>query len=199
MIRRSKISTSVHLEVLDNHTVLTSSLTPPTDFKVEVSISEANLFIDADNTEVTWSGNDPFDFNLQDQIPSLSQTIDIPSMISKIERIGIGKAGSDSEPFAITFAFGTVNGSAFPVDKLEVDVTVNLGKLLRPTDEMLEKNIIQKSSNGDYLLVVKQDWEPNKEKLSRTIKFDALENIPAIVDGEIALNQSFPESDLRGL
>lgn len=187
-----KISTSVHLEVLDNHTVLTSSLTPPTDFKVEVSISEANLFIDADNTEVTWSGNDPFDFNLQDQIPSLSQTIDIPSMISKIERIGIGKAGSDSEPFAITFAFGTVNGSAFPVDKLEVDVTVNLGKLLRPTDEMLEKNIIQKSSNGDYLLVVKQDWEPNKEKLSRTIKFDALENIPAIVDGEIALNQSFP-------
>lgn len=187
-----KISTSLHLEVLDNHTVLTSSLTPPTDFKVEVSISEANLFIDADNTEVTWSGNDPFDFNLQDQIPSLSQTIDIPSMISKIERIGIGKAGSDSEPFAITFAFGTVNGSAFPVDKLEVDVTVNLGKLLRPTDEMLEKNIIQKSSNGDYLLVVKQDWEPNKEKLSRTIKFDALENIPAIVDGEIALNQSFP-------
>lgn len=187
-----KISTSLHLEVLDNHTVLTSSLTPPADFKVEVSISEANLFIDADNTEVTWSGNDPFDFNLQDQIPSLSQTIDIPSMISKIERIGIGKAGSDSEPFAITFAFGTVNGSAFPVDKLEVDVTVNLGKLLRPTDEMLEKNIIQKSSNGDYLLVVKQDWEPNKEKLSRTIKFDALENIPAIVDGEIALNQSFP-------
>ena len=187
-----KISTSVHLEVLDNHTILASSLTPPTNFKVEVAIAESNLFIDTNNTVVSWSGNDPFDFNLQDQIPSLSQTIDVPEMISSIERIAIGKAGSDSEPFAVTFAFGTVNGSTFPVDELEVDVVVNLGKMLRPTDEMLKQNIIQKGSNGDYLLVVNEDWRPNEKALSRTVKFEALENIPAIVDGKLAINQSFP-------
>lgn len=186
------ITTSVHLEVLDGHTVLASSLTPPEDFNVAVSIAESQLTIDTAKTKVTWGEDKSFDFDLDNQIPALSQTIDVPEMISSIERIEIGKANSKNEPLSMTFSFGAMQGSKFPVNELEAEVAVNLGKLLHPTADMLSSKLIQQNENGDYILSIKETWKPNEARLVKTLKFDALENIPAIVDGKVTLNQTFP-------
>lgn len=191
LVINENITASVHLEVLDGHTVLASSLTPPDDLKIDVSISDAILTIDVDNTKVTWSEDKVFDFDLEDQIPALVQTIDIPSMISSVERIEIGKANS-SEPFSITFSFGAMDGTKFPVNELEAEVAVNLGKLLHPTADMIKDNTIQQNENGDYILTLKETWKPNEARMVKTIKFDALENIPAIVDGKVTISQNFP-------
>ncbi len=186
------ITASVHLEVLDGHTVLASALTPPHDLNVTVSIAESTLTIDTANTKVTWNEDKSFNFDFEDQIPTLSQSIDIPEMISSIERIEIGKANSKDEPLSMTFSFGAMEGSKFPVNELEAEVAVNLGKLLHPTADMISSKLIQQNENGDYILSIKESWKPNEARLVKTIKFDALENIPAVVDGKVTLNQSFP-------
>ena len=186
------IAATVDLHTLDGHTVLVSSLIPPENFNVSIAISETILNLDIDNTEVSWSQEQSFDFNLDNQIPSIKQDVEIPNLISSIECIEIGKAGSNGEPFAITFSFGTMNGTSFPVEKLYVDVAVNLGKLLRPTERMLSEGIIRKNDNNDYILVIQEEWRPNETRLSKRIEFMALENLPNIIDGKITLNQSFP-------
>lgn len=187
-----KIVANVDLKSLDNHTVLVSSLLPPDNFEVSVNISETVLSIDTANTVVRWSDDTVFDFNLEDQIPSLSQTVEIPDMISSIERIGIGKAGSNGEPLSMRFEIGTIEGATFPVNELDVDVTVNLGKLLHPTQAMLDEGVIKQNENGDYIITIRETWRPNEAKLTKVLQFDALENIPEVIDGKITLNQSFP-------
>ncbi len=186
-----QITATVHLETLDGHTVLSSAITPPDNLSISVSIADMMLTIDAANSKVSWSEDKTFHFDLENQIPALSQTIDIPEIISSVERIEIGKANSN-DPFSMTFSFGAMEGSTFPVNELEAEVAVNLGKLLHPTADMVASKLIQQNGNGDYILTIKESWRPNEERLSKTIKFDALENIPEIKNGKIALNQSFP-------
>lgn len=190
------ISANIHLEVLDGHTVLASELTPPANTNVVFSIKETNLKLDTANTNVKWNEDSSFEFK-GDQIPSFSETIAVPEMISSIDNIAICKLvennlDNNDEPFSITFSFGKMAGTTFPVDELEVDVVVNLGKLLRPTEDMFTNKIIQKNNNGDNILVIKELWKPNEKNLTKSISFDALENIPDIVDGKISINQSFP-------
>ena len=187
----SKISAEVDLHSMDGHTVLVSSLTPPsTPVTVSVAIADAQLKIDTNNTSVVWSTDQVFDLDLGNNIPSISQAIEVPDMISSIKRIDIGKANSNGEPVKI--AFKLASGKSFPVDELDVNVAINLGKLLRPTKSSIESGIIQQSDNGDYILTINETWRPAVAALSKEVAFEALENIPEIKNGKVMLNQSFP-------
>ena len=187
----SNITAEVDLHNMDGHTVLLSSLTPPTqDLNITVALTDTQLYLDTANTEVTWSEEQSFDLNLGDKTPSISQTIEVPEMIASIDNITIGKAGGNGAPVAIDFAIAKSNN--FPVNELELNASINLGKLLRPTQATLESGIITKSDNGDYILAINEVWHPRTEALSKHIEFEALENIPAIVNGKLTLNQSFP-------
>ena len=183
------IAAAVHMESIDGHTILLSEITPPADFAISVGIAETQLKLDIANTKVTWSEDKSFDFDLGSNVPSISQSIEIPDMISSIKSIEIGKANSD-KPLSMRFSLAT--GNTFPVDELEIDLAVNLGKLLRPTAKMLTENIITKSDNGDYILAINESWQPKKGTFTKVLEFEAIENIPAIKEGKLTLNQSFP-------
>ena len=183
------ISASVHMESIDGRTVLVSSITPPENFAISVHIAESQLKLDVANTKVTWSEDKSFDFNLGENIPTIAQSIEVPELISSIKSIEIGKANSD-KPLSMRFTLDA--GNTFPVSELDINVAVNLGKMLRPTAKMISEKIITKSDNGDYILTINESWQPTKGAFTKVLEFEALENIPEIVDGKITLNQSFP-------
>lgn len=189
LLINEKIAAAIHMESIDDHTILLSEITPPADFAISVGIAETQLKLDIANTKVTWSEDQSFDFDLGSNVPSISQTIEIPDMISSIKSIEIGKANSD-KPLSMSFSLAT--GNTFPVDELEINLAVNLGKLLRPTAKMLTENIITKSDNGDYILAINESWQPKRGAFTKVLEFEAIENIPAIKDGKLTLNQSFP-------
>lgn len=189
LLINEKIAAAIHMESIDDHTILLSEITPPADFAISVGIAETQLKLDIANTKVTWSEDQSFDFDLGSNVPSISQTIEIPDMISSIKSIEIGKANSD-KPLSMRFSLAT--GNTFPVDELEINLAVNLGKLLRPTANMLTENIITKSDNGDYILAINESWQPKMGAFTKVLEFEAIENIPAIKDGKLTLNQSFP-------
>ncbi|MBR2026053.1 MAG: hypothetical protein IKA07_02825 [Alistipes sp.] len=189
LLINEKIAAAIHMESIDGHTILLSEITPPADFAISVGIAETQLKLDIANTKVTWSEDQSFDFNLGSNVPSISQTIEIPDIISSIKSIEIGKANSD-KPLSMRFSLAT--GNTFPVDELEINLAVNLGKLLRPTAKMLTENIITKSDNGDYILAINESWQPKRGAFTKVLEFEAIENIPAIKDGKLTLNQSFP-------
>ena len=186
------LKAKVHLEGLDNHTILVSTLVPPTSpLYVTVAVEDLSLELDKDNTIVTWNEDQNFDLNLGDQVPAISQTIEIPEMIAEIKRIEIGKANSN-DPLALRFKLDA--GKSFPVKELDIDLSINLGKLLRPTQATLESGIIRKNESGDYILAIKESWQPQQKALEKCIEFDALENIPDIKNGKLTISQSFPVS-----
>ena len=189
LLINEKIAAAIHMESIDGHTILLSEITPPADFAISVGIAATQLKLDIANTKVTWSEDQSFDFNLGSNVPSISQTIEIPDIISSIKSIEIGKANSD-KPLSMRFSLAT--GNTFPVDELEINLAVNLGKLLRPTAKMLTENIITKSDNGDYILAINESWQPKRGAFTKVLEFEAIENIPAIKDGKLTLNQSFP-------
>ncbi len=184
-----KICAAIHMESLDGHTVLVSSLTPPTNWALTMGIAESRLEVDTTNSVVTWSDDKAFDFDLQDNIPYIAQTIEVPEMIAGIQCIEIGKANSN-EPLSMNFKLDA--GSSFPVNELDIDVAVNLGKLLRPTQKMFDEGLISKNENGDYILSIKESWQPKQGVLAKRLEIEALENMPAVTDGKITINQSFP-------
>ena len=189
LLINEKIGAAIHMESLNGHTVLVSTITPPEQLNVVIGIADARLTIDTANTVVTWGDETSFDFNLDDNIPSFAQTIEVPEMIAKVERIEIGKVNSNN-PVSITFKFES--GTSFPVEELGINVAVNLGKLLRPTQKMFDQKLITTNNNGDYLLTINESWKPKQAALIKTLEFDALENIPDVVDGKVSINQAFP-------
>ena len=189
LLINEKIGASIHMESLDGHTVLVSTITPPKEFNVVVAIADTRLNIDTANSVVTWSDDTSFDFDLTDNIPYINQTIEVPEMIAEVKCIEIGKANSN-DPLSMNFKLAT--SSTFPVEELDINVAVNLGKLLRPTQKMFDQGLIVKNENGDYILTINEAWKPKQAALVKTLEFDALENIPAIENGKITLNQSFP-------
>ena len=191
LLINEKIAAAVHMESIDGHTILLSEITPPANFGISVGIAETQLKLDIANTKVTWSEDQSFDFDLGSKVPTISQTIDVPEMISSIKSIEIGKASSD-KPLSMRFSLAT--GSTFPVNELDINVAVNLGKLLRPTQRMFTEKIITKNDNGDYIFTINESWQPKKGALTKTLEFEAIENIPAVKDGKLTLNQSFPVS-----
>ena len=190
LVINSNIAILIDLHGMDGHTVYVSELTPPSsNMPVIVTLAETKLNLDTANTTVVWSGDKVLDLNLGDNIPSISQTIEVPEMIASVKDIEIGKAGSNGEP--VTIGFKLENEGAFPVDELEIDMSINLGKLLRPTQSTLDSGVITKNDNGDYILSIKEAWQPNKAALAKEVAFEALENID-IQDGKVVINQSFP-------
>ena len=184
---------SIHLEKLSNHTIHLSDITPPADFAgyITLSITETNIKLDAQNSVVSSTNEIPFSFDIEDNIPKISEEIEIPEMVTSIKSISIGKANSN-DPVQMKFSLG--KASSFPVDELVVNASVNLGNLLKPTIDMLVENggSISKDRNGNYILLINESWKPKENSLVKIVTFDALDNIPAIVNGKIAVNQSFP-------
>ena len=189
LLINEKIGASIHMESLDGHTVLVSTITPPENLDIVVAIADTRLNIDTANSVVTWSDDKSFDFDLTDNIPYINQSIEVPEMIAEIKSIEIGKANSN-DPLSMNFKLDA--GSSFPVEELDINVAVNLGKLLRPTQKMFDEGLIVKSENGDYILTINEAWRPKQTALIKTLEFDALENIPAIENGKVSINQSFP-------
>lgn len=189
LLINEKIGATVHMESLDGHTVLVSSITPPDNLDIVVAIADSRLTIDTANSVVTWNDNKSFEFNLDDNIPYISQTIDVPEMIADIKRIEIGKANSN-EPVSMIFKLDA--GSTFPVEELDINVAVNLGKMLHPTQQMFDQGLIVKNENGDYILTINEPWRPKQTPFVKTLKFDALENIPAVTNNKVSINQTFP-------
>ena len=190
LVINSNISVSVDLHGMDGHTVFVSALTPPNaNTPVTVSLVETMLHLDTANTKVVWGQDQVYDLNFGDKIPSISQTIEVSEMIASVKEIEIGKAGGNGEPVKI--AFKVANAGTFPVDKLDVDMSINIGKMLRPTQSSIDSGIIAKNDNGDYVLSIKESWRPNEAPLMKEVAFEALENIN-IENGKVVLNQSFP-------
>ena len=189
LIINEKIKASIHMETLDGHTILVSSLTPPNNFKIYLNIADARLTIDTANSVVGTSQESSFDFDLKDNVPYIAQTIEVPELISEVKCIEIGKANSNN-PLSMNFKLDA--NTSFPVEELDIEVAVNLGKMLRPTQKMFDDGIIVKNDNGDYLITINETWRPKEQALVKSLEFDALENIPAVTDGKITINQSFP-------
>ncbi len=189
LIINEKITAAIHMESLDGHAVLVSSIAPPANWEVTMGIAESKLELDSANSVVTWGEDKSFDFNLKDNIPYIAQTVSIPEMIADIERIEIGKANSN-DPVSMNFKLDV--GNTFPVNELDIDVAVNLGKLLHPTQKMIDEGLIKQNENGDYILAIKESWQPKSAPLVKILEFDALHNLPDIVDGKVSINQSFP-------
>ena len=190
LVINSNISAEIDLHSMDNHTVLISSLTAPQKpVVVSVAIADTTLNLDTENTKVTWSGDQSYDFDLGSNIPTISQTVEVPEMIASIQEIEIGNANKAGEPVKIAFEFASAK--AFPVNEIEVDVAINLGKMLRPTQSTLNSGIIKQSDNGDYILAIKETWKPNEAPLAKEVAFEALQNIE-VKNGKVVINQSFP-------
>lgn len=191
LVISSNITAEIDLKSMDGQSVLVSSLTAPQNpLMVNVAIAETQLKLDTANTKVEWGEDQTFDLDLGNNVPSISQSIDVPEMISSVECITIGKAGGNGAPVGIDFSLAS--GGSFPVNELDVDVAINLGKLLRPTQATLDSGIITRNANGDYILAIKEAWRPRTSKLAKRVEFEALENIPAVTNGKITLNQNFP-------
>ena len=191
LVLDSEAVVSLDLSNLNGHAIMLSRFIPKSpNVHIVVSVAETNLTIDTANSVVKTVSSEAFDFNLEDQLPKLSHTIELPSQLVSVEEVGIRNAADTTKP--VSFAFSVAaNGASFPVKKLAVDIAVNLGKLLRPTQATLDAGLVQKSENGDYILVVKEDWDTSTA-ITKVVEFDALQNLPPVVDGEMTISQSFP-------
>ena len=190
LVINSNISVTADLHGMDGHTVYVSALTPPNgNVPVTVALAETRLNLDVENTKVVWSGDKLFDLNLGDKVPSISETIDVPEIIASVKNIEIGKAGGNGEPVKIGFKLA--NKGAFPVDELKIDMSINIGQMLRPAQSSLDSGIITKNNSGDYILAINETWRPNETALEKEVAFEALENIN-IENGQVVINQSFP-------
>ena len=186
VVLKTLFEAKLHMDNLDGRTILASSLTPPTDpMNIEVGMTGMKFNID----KVTLGDEMIFNFDLNSQLPSLSQEIEIPEMISNIERIVIGKANGNGAPVGIDFALNLPKGKSFPVDELDLKLAINLGKLLKPTQATLDSGIIAVDESGNYILSFNETWAPNKNDLTAHLEFDALQNIPEIKNGKIKLDQ----------
>lgn len=192
---KSAITASIHMEGLSNHTIHISALTPPADFnnKVTMIVDQATFKLDAKNSDISTYDDQSFPLDLGDQIPTLSQSVEIPEMVSSIKRIEIGNANNKNQNY-VKMDFSLRKADTFPVEELLISASVNFGNVLKPTKDMMVENggPISKNSNGDYILTIEESWKPTVASLTKSLKFEALENLPPIVDGKIDLDQSFP-------
>lgn len=190
IVINSTIESIIHMESLKTHKVLVSDLMPDNNpVKVDLGMTNMVFNIDMQRSEVEWGEDEELKLDLNDQMPSLSQEVEIPSMIASIESIEIGKAGEENKPMSIKFELGTQDNKPFPVSELELDVQVNLGTMLRPTQNSLQSGLISVNDKGEKILKINRTWLPNNGKLSEVVEFEALENLPEIVDGKLKIDQ----------
>ncbi len=191
LVLDSEAIVSLDLSNINGHAIMLSRFIPKSpDVHIVVGVEESLLAIDKANSVVKSISNEAFDFNLEDQLPKLTHTVELPAELVSIEEVAICNAADTSKP--VSFAFSVAaNGASFPVSELAVDIAVNLGKLLRPTKATLDAGLVQQTENGDYILVVKEDWN-TATTIKKVVEFEALHNLPQVVDGKMTISQSFP-------
>lgn len=191
LVLNDTVETLLDLSALNGQKIMLSQITPKTpSVNIGINIAETQLYIDTDSSVVTTASSESFDFKLEDQLPKLVHTVDIPEQIVAINEVGIRNADDTSKPVAIELKVAANNG-VFPVDKLDVDIAINIGKMLRPTQETMDSGLITKSDNGDYILVINEEWNTS-DVITKRVEIEALHNLPKVVDGKITIEQSFP-------
>lgn len=189
----TKIVTAIDTHLLDHTEIMLSHLMPATSpIKLTTTIAGATFVLDIDKTDVQFGSEQIFNFDLSEQLPTISQKVELPEQIVGVDRLTVCKAGT-KEPVSVQMRLAVPKGAAFPVDNVNLNFSINLGKMLRPTQRMFDEGVITTTLNGDYILLVDEGWCPNSAAFERVIEIEALENLPEIsADGKMTISQSFP-------
>ncbi len=189
----TKITTSIDTHELNGAKVLLSQILPTTSpVEMTTSIAGATFVLDVANTKVEFGSEQVFNFDFSEKIPTISQSVELPEQIVGVDRLTVCKAGT-TEPVSISMRLAVPSGKNFPVERVNLNFAVNLGKMLRPTQRMFDEGVITTSSNGDYMLVINEPWSPNTKAFERVVEIEALENLPDVAaDGKMHIEQSFP-------
>ena len=68
--------------------MLLSELTPPTsEVTISVNVDETILALDTTNSVVKVVGENVFDFKFEENVPSLSEVVEVPSVIADIDEV----------------------------------------------------------------------------------------------------------------
>ena len=166
-------------EIPAGETFLLSEITPDASpVNVTTSIDASTFTIDLTQSEVTLR-EQIFDLNFGlDNNPRISHTVELPDEIMNIERLDI--TNTDGGKVKAEIGLSMPEGTTFPVDKVKLDLSVNLKRMIRPAEN--QQNIYT-AENGDRILRIENlEWRPNAERKLHiaTIEIDAIENLPAI-------------------
>ena len=166
-------------EIPAGQTFLLSDITPAVSpVNVTTSIDGATFTIDLAQSEVKLR-EQIFDFNFGvDNNPRITHTVEIPDEITNIERLDI--QNSNGGKVKAEIGLSLPEGAVFPVDKVTLDLSVNLKRMICPAAD--QQNIYT-AENGDRILRLENlEWRPNTDKKLHiaTIEIDAIENLPAI-------------------
>ncbi len=181
-------------EIPAGQVFLLSEITPDVSpVNVTTSIEAATFAIDLAHSEITLR-EQIFDFDLgAENNPHLTHTVDLPDEITGIERLDIESV--DGGKVRATIGLSLAEGQAFPIDKVAIDLSVNMKKMIRPADN--QKNIYT-AENGDRILRIENlEWHPNTDRTLSvaTIEIDAIENLPSITESDgkkrLAIDETF--------
>ena len=191
------ISTSISSHISDLEeglSLLLSDIVPPTQqVSVSTIIDEAHFSLDLANSKVEMK-EQHFDFQLdENQLPSLEHTIAIPDELASIERLELQSPNGGK--VKIRLSISHPDGDIFPVDKVNLSLSVNFKKMIHPVEGQKH---IEKAPNGDYILRIdNKEWYPNTDPAMDVveIEIDAIENLPEITgekgNRQIVINEKF--------
>ena len=126
------ISTSISSHISDLEeglSLLLSDITPPTQqVSVSTIIDEAHFSLDLANSKVAMK-EQHFDFQLnENQLPSLEHTIAIHDELASIERLELQSPNGGK--VKIRLSISHPDGDIFPVDKVNLSLSVNFKKMI---------------------------------------------------------------------
>lgn len=157
---------------------------------VTAVVEQSNVKIDAEAGRITLKAS-TYDFHLgEENAPRITQDIDIPSEVKSVSALSIASAANRSKPAGATLSLTMRNAAKFPIaDGVNLNFDIFLPKIFKP----LKSSHIQQGDNGDYRIHIGEKWNPRQTPVFTVsdIQFDAIENLPAIVDGVMHLDEAF--------
>ena len=174
--------------------LLLSDILPPSkSVKVSTIIEETRFQLDFSACQVVMN-EQYFDFKLDEsQLPSLEHTVSVPDELVSVDRLELQTP--KGEKVKVRLGISHPKDEVFPVDEVALSLTVNLKKMIRPTEG---QEFIEKAANGDYILRIdRKKWRPNENPKMDVleIEIDAIENLPEITGPkgarEMVINEKF--------
>ena len=176
------IAAAISLHVSDlkgGEKLLLSDVLPPSkSVNVSTVIEETRFKLDFSKCQVLMN-EQYFDFKLDEtQLPSLEHTVSVPDELVSVDRLDL--RATNGEKVKVRLGISHSKDEVFPVDEVALTLTVNLKKMIRPTEG---QDFIEKAANGDYILRIdRKKWRPNEDPNMDVveIEIDAIENLPEI-------------------
>ena len=173
--------------------LLSDVLPPSNSVKISTVIEETRFQLDFSKCQVVMN-EQYFDFKLDEsQLPSLEHTISVPDELVSVDRLELQTP--KGEKVKVRLGISHPKDELFPVDEVALTLTVNLKKMIHPTEG---QEFIEKAANGDYILRIdRKKWRPNENpKMDFVeIEIDAIENLPEITGPkgarEMVINEKF--------